>query len=69
MFRCISSMNCHTILESIVANSLCSAAAASSLCISSNQSNESGNLDARNEAFTALNYSLPLSPEALSTHS
>ena len=35
MFRCISSMNCHNILEYIVASSLCSAAAASSLCICS----------------------------------
>jgi hypothetical protein len=35
MFRCISSMNCHNILEYMVASSLCSAAAASSLCISS----------------------------------
>ena len=35
MFRRISSMNCHNILEYIVASSLCSAAAASSLCICS----------------------------------
>ena len=35
MFRRISSMNCHNILECIVASSLCSAAAASSLSICS----------------------------------
>ena len=47
MVRRISSMNCHNILEYIVASSLCSAAAASSLCVTALEQHKGQSTDQR----------------------